>query len=308
MKLGTFTFKPEKAEGFDFHVLRVKIETGAKQPPLRDMFSNVAVFADNSAVEKHPDWLSQSPTGLAKMGNNNLNIFWNIVCATQPQHRAETLDYIAQVDKQSRGIWLTNQYFADQGYCTCPRCQELWKKSGLGWLDWRRREVTEYVGQIRARVKGELVLCVQPDPVSSQERYGVDFDDFAKYADKFCVVMFAKNYATPWYFEMLTRAFKKMLKKPFDVALYVYGPGDNPKDVPTTQELLVTSVRCVRSGADGLLYLTEGASQIRNFQKEAIAQTALIEKLRTYGGQPVQEFLDRVEGWKNTFLLSDAKV
>ena len=301
MKLGTYTFHPEKAEGFDYHVLRVKIETGAKLKPIRDMYSNVAVFADNAAIEKHPDWVAQSPSGLAKMGNNTLNIWWNIVCATQPQHRAEQLDYISEVDQQSPGIWLTNQYFADQGYCTCPRCQELWKKSGLSWLEWRRREVTSYINQIRDRVKNELVLCVQPDPVNSLERYGVDFDDFAKYADKFCVVMFSKNYATPWYFEMLTRAFKKLLKKPFDVALYVYGPGDNPKDVPTTQELLVTSVRCVRSGADGLLYLTEGASQIRNFQKEAVAQTQLIEKLRTYGGQPVQEFLNRVEDWKSIF-------
>lgn len=298
MRLGAYTFKPEKAEGFDFHVLRVKIETGAKQTPLRDMYSNVAVFADNAATAAHPDWVSQSPLGPAKMGNSNLNIFWNIVCATQPQHKAEVLDYITPVDQQSLGVWLTNQYFADQGYCTCPRCQELWKKSGLDWLQWRRGEITDYIAQVRDRVKGDLTLCVQPDPVNSLERYGVDFDDFAKYADKFCVVMFAKNYATPWYFEMLTRAFKKLLKKPFYVALYVYGPGDDPKDVPTAQELLVTSVRCVRSGADGLLYLTEGATRIQDFQKAAVEQTQLIAKLRTYGGQPVQEFLDRVEGWK----------
>ena len=82
-------------------------------------------------------------------------------------------------------------------------------------------------------VKKELVFSVQPDPVSSFERYGVDFDDFAKYADRFNVVMFSKNYATPWYWEMLARGFKKLLKKPFYINLYVYGPGDNPKDVPT---------------------------------------------------------------------------
>ena len=298
MELGTFTFKPEKAEGFDFHVLRVKIETGAKQTALQDMYSNIAVFADNAAVEQHPDWLSQSPSGPAKMGNNTLNIWWNIVCATQPQHRAQTLDYLGQVDQHSKGIWLTNQYFADQGYCTCPRCQELWKKSRLGWLEWRRQEVTDYVSQIRERVKNELTLCIQPDPISSLDRYGVNFDDFTKYADKFCVVMFAKNYATPWYFEMLTRAFRKLLKKPFYVALYVHGPGDSPKDVPTTQELLTVSVRCARSGADGLVYLTDGAGEIQNFQKEAVEMVQLREKLKAFGGKTVQDFLDRVEAWK----------
>jgi hypothetical protein len=299
MKLGTYTFKPEKPQGFDFHVFRVKTEKGIRLPPVQDMYSNIAVFADNAAVQNHPDWISQSPLGPAKMGNNNFNFYWDIVCPTQPEHREEELNYIAEVDRKSKGVWLNSQYFAEHGHCTCPRCTSLWKKSGLSWLEWRRREVTDYIAKIRERVKNELVLCIQPDPISSLERYGVDFNDFAKYADRFCVVMFSKNYATPWYWEMLARGFKKLLKKPFYIAFHVYGPGDLPKDLPTTQELLTVSVRCARAGADGFSYLTEGASQIQGFQKAAIAQNQLIDKLRTYGGQPVQEFLDYVEGWKD---------
>jgi hypothetical protein len=174
----------------------------------------------------------------------------------------------------------------------------LWKKSGLSWLEWRRKEVTGYIAQIREKVKKKLVLCIQPDPVSSLERYGVDFDDLAKYADVFNVVMFSKNYATPWYWEMLARAFKKLLKKPFYISFYVFGPGDNLKDVPTTQELLTVSVRCARAGANGFLYLTDDASQIRAFQKAAVEMVELREKLRSYGGQPVQGFLDYVENWR----------
>ena len=299
MKLGAYTFKPEKTKGFDFHVLRVKPETGVRLTPLQDMYSNVAVFADNVALRNHPDWVSQSALGPAKMGNNNFNFHYGMVCATQPEHRAEQLEYIADVDRRSQGVWLNSQYFADHGHCTCSRCVELWKKSGLGWIEWRRREVTEFIAQVRERVKKELVLCIQPDPVSSLERYGVDFDDFAKYADRFCVVMFSKNYATPWYWEMLTTGFKKLLRKPFYVGFYVFGPGDNPKEVPTAQELLTVSVRCARAGAEGFLYLTDGGSQMRDFQKAALAQTQLREKLRTYGGQPVQEYLDYVASWKS---------
>ena len=214
------------------------------------MYSNVAVFADNVAVHNHSDWISQSPLGPAKMGNNNFNIYWDIVCATQPEHRAEQLNYMTDVDNHSLGVWLNSQYFAEQGHCICPRCNELWKKSGLSWLEWRRKEVTKYIAQVREKVKKELVLCIQPDPVSSLERYGVDFDHLAKYTDAFNVVMFSKNYATPWYWEMLTRAFKKLLKKPFYISFYVFGPGDNPNDVPSTQELLTVSVRCARAGAD----------------------------------------------------------
>ena len=157
------------------------------------------------------------------------------------------------------------------------------------------------MGQIRDVVKKELVFCLQPDPVSSYERYGVDFDDLAKYADKFCVVMFSKNYATPWYWEMLTRGFKKLLKKPFYISLYVYGPGDNPKDVPTPAELLTVTVRCARAGADGFLYLTDGASQMLDFQKATVKNTQLRERLGSYGGKPVQEVLERVASWKKLY-------
>ncbi len=58
MKFGTFTFQPEKPKGFDFHVLRVKPETGVKIKPESDMLSNLAVFADTLAVQNHPDWVS----------------------------------------------------------------------------------------------------------------------------------------------------------------------------------------------------------------------------------------------------------
>jgi hypothetical protein len=58
------------------------------------------------------------------------------------------------------------------------------------------------------------------------------------------------------------------------------------------------SVRCARAGADGFLYLTDNASQIRSFQKAAVEMVELREKLRSYGGQPVQEFLDFVESWE----------
>jgi glycosyltransferase involved in cell wall biosynthesis len=220
------------------------------------------------------------------------------VCATQPEHRAEQLDYIEDVDRHSQGVWLNSQYFADHSHCTCPRCKELWRKSGLSWLDWRRREVTDYIAQVRERVKKELVMCIQPDPVTACERYGVDFDDLAKYADAFNVVMFSKNYATPWYWEMLARGFKKLLKKPVYISLYVFGPGDNARDVPSTEELLTVSVRCARAGIDEILYLANGPSQLRDFQKAAVDKVELRERLKSYGDRPVQEVLDLVESWE----------
>jgi hypothetical protein len=300
MKFGSFMFQPQKPEGFDFHVLRVKPETGFRIPTQPDMHSNIAVFADTLTVQNHPDWVSQSPLGPAKFGNNNFNIYWSVVCPTQPEYREEQLKYISEVDRQSLGVWLNSQYFADHDHCNCPRCKERHAKSGLGWLEWRRKEIDDYMSQIRDVVKKELVFCLQPDPVSSYERYGVDFDDFTKLADYFCVVMFSKNYATPWYWEMLSRAFKKLLKKPFYVNLYVFGPGDNPKDAPTPDELLTVTVRCARAGVDGFLYTADGANQMMDFQKQAVANTQLRERLKSYGGKPVQEALERFASWEKT--------
>ncbi len=176
------------------------------------------------------------------------------------------------------------------------------RKAAWAGLNGEEKKSSDYMAQVREVVKKELVLCIQPDPVTSYERYGVDFDDLAKYADAFNVVMFSKNYATPWYWETLARGFKKLLKKPFYISFYVFGPGDNPKDVPSTSELLTVSVRCARAGADGFLYLTEGASQIQAFQKAALEQVELREKLRNYGRKPVQEFLDFVASWQETSL------
>ncbi len=62
--------------------------------------------------------------------------------------------------------------------------------------------------------------------------------------------------------------------------------------------LLTVSTRCARVGLDGFLYLVDGERQMVDFQKAAIQKPELIQRLRTFGGQPVQEYLDYVEGWR----------
>lgn len=295
MRFGTYLFEPKKVPGFDFDLFRVKPEVGRRQPPQPDMYSNVAIFGDNVTARNHPEWISQSELGPALRTNDRYNFRWDILCHTIPEFREEMLNYIEDVDRRSRGIWLNSIHFADHGHCTCSRCKEKWQKSGLSWLEWRKKEVTEYIAQVRERVKKELVIGLLPDPVNSYERFGIDFDALAPYADAFNVVMFSKNYATPWYWEMLSRAFKKLLKKPFHISLYVFGPGDDPKEVPSPAELLTVSVRCGRAGVDGILYLADKASQIVDFQKAAVDKVELRQKLKNYGCPEVLELVERWE-------------
>jgi hypothetical protein len=272
-------------------------------PPKADMHSNIAIFGDNVTARIHPDWISQSDLGPAWRTNDNFNVRWEVLCQTQPEHRAEQLDYMEDTARKSQGVWLNSIHFAEHGHCTCPRCKALHAKSGLSWYEWRRKEVTEYMAATSERVIGKakkpLYIGVLLDPVTNYERFGVNFDDMLLLTTEMFVVMFSKNYATPWYWEMLTRAFKKTFKEvPLNISLYVFGPGDDPKEVATPAELLTVSVRMARAGVDNLLYLTEGARQMRDFQKAAVDKVELRERLRTYGGQPVQEYLDFVKGWE----------
>jgi len=41
---------------------------------------------------------------------------------------------------------------------------------------------------------------------------------------------------------------------------------------------------------DGFVYLSDGQKEMTDFQKAAVANTALREKLKTFGGEPVQQF------------------
>jgi hypothetical protein len=306
MKFGTYMFEAKKVPGFDFDLFRTKPEVGRRMPPKADMYSNVAIFGDNVAARLHPDWISQSELGPAWRTNDNFNVRWEVLCQTQPEHRAEQLDYMEDVARKSQGVWLNSIHFAEHGHCICPRCKALHAKSGLSWYEWRRKEVTDYMAATSDRVinkaKKPLYIGVLPDPVTNYERFGVNFDDMLPLTTEMFVVMFSKNYATPWYWEMLTRNFKKLFKdKKLNIALYVIGPGDDPRETPTPSELLTVSVRMARAGADGLLYLTDKAAQMQEFQKAAIAQKDTRERLKSYGGKAGQEVLDLVTSWEKLF-------
>ena len=75
LRFGTLVYEPEKAQGFDFHVLRVKQETGKRISPSYGMHSNIAVFADTSTARSNPEWISQSALGPAQFGNHNYNLY-----------------------------------------------------------------------------------------------------------------------------------------------------------------------------------------------------------------------------------------
>ena len=309
LKFATFLYHPEPAEGVDINFYRIKPESGTVGKPNPNMYTNIAVFGDNALAQKHPEWISVSKDGPAfrrltapkvngvNPGNKKYNLRWDVLCMTNPEVREYNLNLIEECARETPGISISSQHFADHGFCVCSRCIELWRQSGLNWVDWRARTVTDFLKEVKARIRDKpLYVNLLPDPVLGKERFGYDFDALAEYADTFVIPMFSKAYPSPWYWEMLARAFKSKLKKPVFTNLYVRGPNDDPNQVPTVDQILTVAVRIARTGVDGIIFLAENAQRIRDFQKAAAESTEVLAELEGYGGDDV---LRLVEKWES---------
>ena len=124
MKFGVFLYQPEPVEGVDYNFYRLKSESGIVGKPNPKMYTNIACFGDNYMAAKRPDWVSVSSWGPALRTNKRYNLRWDVVCMTNPEAREYNLKIIAESAKVTPGISISSQHFADQDFCTCPRCVE----------------------------------------------------------------------------------------------------------------------------------------------------------------------------------------
>ena len=132
MKIGLVTYKPEFVEGYDVHVYFSKWVDGQAFPAAKGMQNDVTVFCDAKAIRDDPSLVSLSKGGPALRRNRKSNLAFDFVCPTHPGYRQKVFDYLDSVSKQDiEGVTLNLYHFADQDYCTCPRCNELRQKSGL---------------------------------------------------------------------------------------------------------------------------------------------------------------------------------
>jgi len=290
LKSGVFLYQPEPVEGVDINFYRQKSESGIVGKANPKMYTNIAVFGDNNMAAKRPDWISVSSFGPALRTNKRFNLRWDVVCMTNPEAREYNLKIIAESTKLTPGISISSQHFADQHFCTCPRCIEQQRKSGLKWVDWRAKTVTDFLAEVKEIVSGKpLYVNILPDPLMGKERFGYDFDAMAQYADYFVIPMFSKSYPTPWYWETIARGFKSQLKKPMFVNFYVRGPNETWDTVATTKQIMTVATRVARQGVDGIIFLAEKAEYIQKFQKEAAADKETREFLKDHGGDDVLE-------------------
>ncbi len=208
MKVGLVTYAPEKVEGFDLHVYYAKWADGSVFPAAKGMQNDVTCFCDAKAIREDPSIVAVSKNGLALRRNRKLNLPFDFVCPTNPQYQTKVLAYIEGLGRENiEGVTLNLYHFPEQEFCVCPRCVELWRKSGLNWTQWRAQAINSFIEEAKKHVKGVFAVEMFPDPVLAKERFGIDFERIAEFVDYFHVPLSSRDYLTNYWVDLLSRDF-----------------------------------------------------------------------------------------------------
>lgn len=288
MKIGLVTYKPEFVEGFDVHVYFSKWVDGQVFPAAKGMQNDVTVFCDAKAIRDDPSIVSVSKVGPALRRNRKSNLAFDFVCPTHPTYRQKIFDYLDSVSKQDiQGVTLNLYHFADQDYCTCPRCSEQREKSGLDWTQWRAKTITEFLKEAKTHAKGTFAVEMFPDPVLAKERFGIDFAAITELVDYFHVPLSSRDYLTNYWVDTIVRDFVATLKKPVAVELSAEMPSDEKIDA-----LLKTVAYISRHNVMAVLLLVHDSENAMQVAKFAVHNEAFQEWLKTYEFPEMQKIVD----------------
>lgn len=294
MKLGLVTYVPEKVEGYHLHVYYSKWADGQAFPAAKDMQNDVTVFCDAKAIRDDPSIVALSKAGTALRKNRHFNLPFDYVCPTHPEYRTKVLEYIEALSKQSIwGVTLNLYHFPDQEFCTCPRCTELHRKSGLDWRKWRTQTITNFLEEAKAKVKGTFAVEIYPDPVLAKERFGIDLDAISELVDYFHVPLSSRDYLTNYWVDLLARDFVAVLKKPVIVELSAEMPTDEKLDA-----LLKTVAYISRHKIEEVLLLVHDSENARDVCRFALQNNGFRDWLKKYNFPEMSRI---VEEWAKIY-------
>jgi len=288
-------YEPKTVKGFDLMVYYLKRTDGTIGPPAKGMYIDISCFADSKAAVEHPEWVAVSKDGAAIRKNKIFNLPWDYVCPTNEQYQSYILNFISQVTKEDiSGIILNLYHFPEEGFCTCERCNRLWKRSGLDWLEWRARVVTDFVRKAKQVTQQTFAVEIWPDPVLAKDRFGLDFDALAEHIDFFHVPLSAHNYFSQFWFDTLARDFRKILKRPIYIELSA-----ETRNKLETEALFKTMAYVSRHNIDTIFLLTHTAQQIEDICNEVVRDSELHKWLQEHESKTI---LDIIERWKKIYL------
>ena len=288
MKIGLVTYKPEHVEGFDPHVYFCKWVDGQSFPAAKGMQNDVTVFCDAKSLREDPSLVSVSKLGPALRRNKKSNLVFDFVCPTHPGYRAKIFRYLDDVCKEDiAGITLNLYHFADQEYCTCPRCTEQQQKSGLSPIEWRAKTITAFLKEAKAHTKGPFAVEMFPDPVLAKQRFGIDFDAIAELVDYFHVPLSSRDYFTSYWVDTIVRDFVAILKKPIVVELSAELPTDDKLDA-----LLRAIAYLSRHNIEAVLLLVHDSENARQVARYAVQNTDFRQWLEVNEFTKMQKIVD----------------
>lgn len=293
MEIGVVTYEPKIIRGFDVNIYYVKRADGSVFQPAEQMFNDVTCFCDAKAIRKNLGTVAISKDGPALRNNRKVNMPWDYLCPTDEGYKKQLLELIDDLGKRTKGVILNLYHFPEEGFCTCPRCQKLWHNSGLEWINWRVKTVTDFIEEARNRVKGTFATEVWPDPVLSKERFGVDFGQLAEHIDFFHVPLSANDYTTMYWVDMLTRIFTRILQKP----VYVELSAELPNEMKL-EALMKTMAYVSRHNIKGIFLLVHDTKNAEQVCKYAIYNKELQKWFETHG---FYKMLGVIEKWKEFY-------
>jgi hypothetical protein len=294
MQIGLVTYKPEFVEGYDVHVYFSKWVDGQVFPAAKGMQNDVTVFCDAKTIREDPSIVSLSKGGPALRRNRKSNLAFDFVCPTHLGYRKKVFDYLDSVSKQDiQGVTLNLYHFADQDYCTCPRCTEQREKSGLSWTEWRAKTITEFLKEAKTHTKGTFAVEMFPDPVLAKERFGIDLAAIAELVDYFHVPLSSRDYFTNYWVDTIVRDFVATLKKPVVVELSAEMPTDEKIDA-----LLRTVAYISRHNLMAVLLLVHDSENARQVARFAVHNAEFREWLQTYD---FKEMIRIVDNWAKLY-------
>lgn len=291
MKIGTVIYEPTIVDGFDISIYYSKRVDGVLGKPAKDMYNDITCFVDAKSIREKPEIVALSENGPATRTNKAYTLPWDFVCPTNPEYQSHVLDFIKETAEEDVGGVILNLYhFPEEGFCTCPRCNKLWKQSGLNWLDWRAKTVTDFIAEAKSMVKQPFGIEIWPDPILAKERFGLDFEALADHVDFFHVPLSAHNYVTMYWVDTLTRGFKRMLKKPIFIEL----SAEISREADT-KALLRTVAYVSSHDVEAVLLLVHNAERAKEICRTAVNDSNYRGWLDKFGFENMSRIIDRWE-------------
>jgi hypothetical protein len=286
LKIGVLLDEAEIIPGFDYTFYEAKPSSGRLNEPLGKAWNVVNCFADNSITRTRPDLVATSKGERAVRGTPK-HFLWDWICPSRVEYRDYCLKVIQDVaDHDIAGIRLDSVCFPREGYCDCPTCMDLSRKSGMGLMEWRTDQIESFIRMARGNVKCPLGLTLEPDPCYGKERFGLDLERISNYVDFISTPLYM-DYSIVYWLDIIANCFRRRITKPYFIELYAGYPR-----APTKH--LASALAVASAYADCVVLSTYQAEIARSLQQELIQA----EVTRFFEERECEEMLEIQDRWR----------